>query len=115
MSCAAVNNTTRSLPEGKGKAAWGLVSDFALPEPYEIGCQVEVCVLPSCPPALLPTCPPAFLPCRFLREAHQTALYFAKVLYDDGVWYAGVLEKGPRLRNGSHQFMISFDDGEDIW
>ena len=52
---------------------------------------------------------------RCLGTCSTDALLFRKVLYDDGVWYTGLLEKGPLLRNGVDKFMVSFDDGEEIW
>ncbi|EKX34066.1 hypothetical protein GUITHDRAFT_119736 [Guillardia theta CCMP2712] len=40
-----------------------------------------------------------------------------EALYDDGIWYQGILKDGPK-GTGSHEeklFQIIFDDGEEIW
>ena len=34
-----------------------------------------------------------------------------EVLYDDGIWWPGVIEE----RKGANKWRISFDDGEEIW
>jgi len=92
-------------PEGKGKPTWGLKKMKSVGSEEQNQHDVQ-------PPPII-----------IAGGSHEQSEVYegytigcrVDVLYDDGIWHCGTLKKGPLLRYGRMQFMITFDDGERIW